>query len=57
MRDLDAAAFPPGRVARTLMAHLGAVVLRDGAERSLTLSAGSSARSFHAVESSLRDLR
>lgn len=54
MLDLDAAAFPEGRVARTVMEHLAVIILRDGADSFLLLSPRSSARSFlHAVEVSI----
>ena len=54
MLDLDEAAFPEGRVARTVMEHLSAIVLRDGADSFLLMSPRSSARSFlHAVEVSI----
>ena len=53
--DLDAAAFPVDAAARTTMEHLGALVLRTGADRFLLMSARSSAASFlHAVETSCR---
>jgi sarcosine oxidase subunit gamma len=52
--DLDVTAFPPGAVGRTVMEHLGAIVLREAEDAFLLLSARSSARSFlHAVETSL----
>ena len=52
--DLDADAMPPGRFARTVMEHLGAIVIRQDATEFLLLSASSSAGSFlHAVETSL----
>lgn len=55
--DLHLEAFPEGRVARTVMEHLGAIVLREGPESFLLMSASSSARSFlHAVETSLRNV-
>lgn len=55
--DLHLAAFPEGRVARTVMEHLGAIVLREGPQRFLLLSASSSARSFlHALETSIRNV-
>jgi len=54
MLDLDAAAFPEGRVARTVMEHLAVIILRDGTDRFLLMSPRSSARSFlHAVEVSI----
>ena len=57
MLDLDAAAFPEGRVARTVMKHLAVIILRDGADSFLLMSPRSSARSFlHAVEVSIRNV-
>ena len=54
MLDLDDAAFPEGRVARTVMEHLAVIILRDGADSFLLMSPRSSARSFlHAVEQSV----
>jgi heterotetrameric sarcosine oxidase gamma subunit len=43
---LDLDALPPGRVARTLMEHLGAILFREADESFLLLSASSSAASF-----------
>ena len=56
--DLDPAQFGPDRVARTVMEHMGSIVLRDaGPDSFLLFSAASSARSFlHAVETSARNL-
>lgn len=52
--DLHEDAFAPGQFARTMMEHLGAVVLREETGDFLLLSASSSAGSFlHAVETSL----
>lgn len=52
--DLHPHAFPEGAAARTVMEHLGTIVLRDGAESFVLLSARSSAESFlHAVETSI----
>ena len=57
MLDLDAAAFPEGRVARTVMEHLAAIILRDGPDSFLLMSPRSSARSFlHAVELSVENV-
>ena len=57
MLDLDDAAFPEGRVARTVMEHLAVIVLSDGADSFLLMSPRSSARSFlHAVELSVANL-
>ena len=54
MLDLDDAAFPEGRVARTVMEHLAVIILRDGPDSFLLMSPRSSARSFlHAVEVSI----
>ncbi len=54
MLDLDAAAFPEGRVARTVMEHLAVIILRDGPDSFLLMSPRSSARSFlHAMEVSI----
>ncbi|MEX0694086.1 MAG: hypothetical protein WD075_06565, partial [Rhodospirillales bacterium] len=44
--DLDPAAFPENRVARTVFEHMGSIVLGDGEEGFLLLSAASSARAF-----------
>ena len=55
--DLDPAAFAVGSVARTVMEHLGAIILREGPDRFLLLSASSSAHSFlHAVATSCRNV-
>ena len=57
MLDLHPAPFPEGAAARTVMEHMGAVLIRTGAEAFLLFSASSSARSFlHAVETSLRNV-
>lgn len=54
--DLDRDAFAPGMVARTVMEHMGAIILRDGEDSFLLMSAWSSAHSFlHAVETSARN--
>lgn len=56
--DLHPDVFAIGDVARTVMEHLGAIILRTGAEAFLLLSASSSAQSFqHAVEVSIRNAR
>lgn len=53
--DLDPGIFPVDAAARTVMEHLGALILRLGADRFLLASASSSAASFaHAVETSYR---
>lgn len=54
MLDLDPKAFPPGKVARTAMEHLGTVITCDAADIYTLLSARSSARSFlHALTVSI----
>ena len=51
--DLSLSAFPDGANARTVMEHMGALVICIGADRFLLMSASSSAASFlHAVETS-----
>lgn len=53
--DLHPDVFPQGASARTVMEHMGAIILRSGADRFVLLSARSSAGSFlHAVETSFR---
>ncbi len=55
--DLNDEAFPRGRVARTVMEHLAAIILRDGADSFQLMSPRSSARSFQrAVELSVRNV-
>jgi sarcosine oxidase subunit gamma len=55
--DLHPSTFPQGRVARTLMEHLGVIILHEGPDTYLLLSARSSAGSFlHAVETSVRNV-
>ncbi len=52
--DLHPDAFPVGAVARTMMEHMGAIILRSGEDAFILLAASSSAGSFlHAVETSL----
>lgn len=52
---LDVARFPENGAGRTVMEHMGAMIVRLAPERFLLLSASSSARSFlHAVETSYR---
>lgn len=51
--DLNPAKFPVDASARTIMEHMGAMIIRLDAEKFLLLSASSSAKSFlHAVETS-----
>jgi heterotetrameric sarcosine oxidase gamma subunit len=58
MLDLDPDRFPPGAIARTLMEHLGVILLREGPDAFLLLSASSSARSFlHVLETSIANVR
>jgi sarcosine oxidase subunit gamma len=55
--DLHPQAFAVGAVARTLMDHLNVIILREGGDTFLLMSARSSARSFwHAVETSIRNI-
>ena len=53
--DLHDAAFPVDAAARTVMEHMGAMIVHVGPDSFLLLSASSSAGSFlHAVETSIR---
>lgn len=55
--DLHSAAFPEDAAARTVMEHMGALIIRTGADRFMLLSTSSSAPSFlHAIEVSLRNV-
>ncbi len=55
--DLHPSAFPEGHVARTMMEHMGTIILGDGTDKFLLLSASSSAKSFlHAVRTSLQNV-
>ncbi|KNG93420.1 sarcosine oxidase subunit gamma [Pseudaestuariivita atlantica] len=55
--DLHDSAFPVGASARTVMEHMGAMILRMDADRFLLLSASSSAGSFaHALETSYKNV-
>ena len=55
--DLHPEAFGVGHAARTVMEHLGVLILRTGDDDYLLLSASSSAKSFlHAIEVSLRNI-
>lgn len=54
---LDVARFEDGTAARTVMQHMGALIIRLSPDRFLLLSARSSAASFlHAVETSYRNV-
>ena len=54
---LDVRSFPDGGSGRTVMEHMGALIVRLSAEKVLLLSASSSAPSFlHAVENSYRNV-
>lgn len=54
---LDLSGFGDGGSARTVMEHMGAIILRLGSDRFWLISASSSARSFlHAVETSFRNV-
>ncbi|NKW71435.1 sarcosine oxidase subunit gamma [Rhodobacteraceae bacterium R_SAG10] len=53
--DIHPAALAAGSFARTVMEHLGAIVMREADDTFLLLSASSSARSFlQAIETSLK---
>ena len=55
--DLHPDAFAEGAAARTVMEHMGAMIVRTGEDRFLLLSASSSAGSFlHAVETSITNV-
>lgn len=55
--DLSADVFADGDVARTVMEHMGAIILRDGDDSFILMSAWSSAESFlHAVEVSATNI-
>lgn len=55
--DLHPVSFSEGAGARTVMEHLGVLIIRTGPDRFLLLSASSSAASFlHAVETSLKNV-
>ena len=55
--DIHADAFAVGDAARTVMEHLGTIIIRREQDSFLLLSASSSAGSFlHAVETSIRNV-
>jgi len=55
--DLHVDAFPGGHVARTVMEHMGVIILHEDPDTFLLLSPRSSAASFlHAVETSVRNV-
>ena len=55
--DLHPASFPEGCVARTVMEHLGVVIVRESDDGFLLLSASSSAGSFlHAIKTSIENV-
>jgi len=55
--DLHPAAFPAGKVARTSMEHLSAIIIREETDTFLVMSPRSSAKSFlHALETSARNV-
>lgn len=55
--DLNISEFPQNASARTLMEHLGVLIVRTDAQAFLLLSASSSAKSFsHALETSLNNV-
>ncbi len=54
--DLHPGVFPEGEAARTVMEHLGVLIICTGADNFLLLSASSSAKSFlHALETSIQN--
>lgn len=56
--DLHSDAFPVGAVARTVMEHLGTIIMRTGDDTFVLLSARSSAKSFlHAVVTSANNIQ
>ena len=56
--DLHPDAFPEGAVTRTVMEHLGTIILRTGDDEFVLLSARSSAQSFlHAVVTSVNNIQ
>lgn len=55
--DLAPGEFPPGQVARTVMEHLGAIILYEDEDNFFLMSPRSSAASFlHAVETSIENV-
>lgn len=55
--DLDRQAFPEGAVTRTVMEHLGTIIVCEGEDSFVLMSARSSAKSFlHAVETSIQNI-
>ena len=55
--DLHPDVFGIGQVARTVMEHLGVIILREDKDGFLMLSASSSAKSFlHAIETSIHNV-
>ncbi len=55
--DLNSAAFPQGKVARTTMEHLGVIIYPDDTDSFILLSGSSSAGSFlHALETSIHNI-
>ena len=55
--DLTPTEFPPGNVARTVMEHLGVIILCEDKNRYVLMSPRSSALSFlHAIETSLENV-
>jgi len=55
--DLDVSVFPVGTVTRTVMEHMGVIILREGTGGFFLMAARSSAANFlHAVEQSGRNV-
>ena len=56
MLDLDENVFDVGSASRTIMEHVGAIILRNSSDSFILLSPRSSAKSFlHAVESAINN--
>jgi len=55
--DLHPSAFAEGHAARTIMEHMGAILVHETADQFLLLSASSTAKSYlHAVQTSLHNV-
>ncbi len=55
--DVHPPAFQPGAMARTVMHHLGVIILCEGKDRYLLISGSSSAKSFlHAIDTAVQSV-
>ena len=55
--DLGGAVFPQGAVARTMMEHMAAIILRQGPQEFVLMSPRSSSKSFlHALQTSAQNI-